>query len=82
MICIICRQAEIVDGFTIVKLERGEFRLIVNGVPARVCLGCGEAYAEEVVMEQLFSFARQRQAAGILDSQCEYARSKFDTIAP
>jgi YgiT-type zinc finger domain-containing protein len=82
MTCIICRQAELVDGLTIVTFERGEFRLIVHSVPARVCPGCGEAYIEEVITEQLLSFARQRQEAGILDMQCEYTPSKFDTIAP
>jgi YgiT-type zinc finger domain-containing protein len=82
MICLICRQAEIVDGLTTVKFEREEFRLVVNAVPARVCLSCGEAYVEELITEQLLSFAKQRWEAGILDSQCEYTRSKFDTITP
>jgi YgiT-type zinc finger domain-containing protein len=73
MICLICRQAETVDGLTFVRFERGEFRLSVNGVPAHVCPGCGEAYVEEAIAERLLSFARQRSEAGMIDTQ-------FDTI--
>ena len=73
MICVICRQAETADGFTIVAFERGEFKLIVKGVPARVCPGCGEAFLAKAVAERLLSFARQRTEAGILDTRCEYS---------
>jgi YgiT-type zinc finger domain-containing protein len=73
MICLICRQAETVDGLTSVAFERGEFRLTVNNVPAHVCPSCGEAYVEEAIAEQLLSFARQRSEAGMFDTQCEYS---------
>jgi YgiT-type zinc finger domain-containing protein len=73
MICLICRQAETVDGLTSVAFERGEFRLIVNNVPAHVCPSCGEAYVEEAIAEQLLSFAGQRSEAGMFDTQCEYS---------
>jgi YgiT-type zinc finger domain-containing protein len=72
MICLMCRRAEPVGGFTSVQFERGEFRLVVNGVPARVCPSCGEGYLEEAVAEQILGFARQRLEAGMLDQQCEY----------
>jgi YgiT-type zinc finger domain-containing protein len=72
MICLICRKAQIVDGFTNIEFARGEFRLIVKSVPARVCPGCGEAYAEEVVAEQLLRSARQRSGQGFLDTECEF----------
>lgn len=73
MICLICRQAETLDGSTIITFERGEFKLIVNSVPARVCPSCGEAYMDQAVAEQLLRIAGQRSEAGILDSQCEYS---------
>lgn len=73
MICPICRQAETVDGFTLVRFEREEYRLVLNQVPARVCPGCGEAYLEEAITEQLLSFAGQRLEAGIFHTQCEYS---------
>jgi YgiT-type zinc finger domain-containing protein len=72
MICLICRKADMVDGFTVVTLLRGEFRLIVNAVPARVCPMCGEAFVEEAVAELLLSSAWRRSADGILDSQCGF----------
>lgn len=73
MICLICRQAEIVDRLTMITFERGEFKLIVNSVPARVCPSCGEAYMDQAVAEQLLRIAGQKSEAGILDSQCEYS---------
>ena len=72
MICLICRKAQIVDGFTNIEFARGEFRLTVKSVPARVCPGCGEAYAEEVVAEQLLRLAKQRSDQGFLDTECEF----------
>jgi YgiT-type zinc finger domain-containing protein len=53
MICLICRQAETLDGLTSVHFERGEMRLVVNHVPARLCPSCGEAYVEEQVAVRL-----------------------------
>ena len=72
MICLICRKAEIVEGLTHIEFERGEFRLIVKSVPARICPGCGEAYTAEAVAEQLLKLARQRSDQGFLDTECEF----------
>ena len=72
MICLICRQAETVDGLTLVAFERGEFRWIVKGVPARVCPSCGEAYVEESIAVRLLTIARQKYEVGIVDAQAEY----------
>ena len=72
MICLICRQAETVDGLTSVHFERGEMRLVVNHLPARVCPGCGEAYVEEQVAVQLLHTAEVMSAAGEMDGEVEY----------
>jgi len=72
MICLICRQAETVDGLTAVHLERGEIRLVINKVPARVCPGCGEAYVEEDVVARLLRNADEMSDAGILEEVLEY----------
>ena len=72
MICLICRQTEIVDGLTSVHFERGEMRLVVNHVPARVCPSCGEAYVEEDVAVQLLRDADAMSAEGEMDSEVEY----------
>lgn len=72
MKCLICLQAETVDRPTSVSLTRGEFRLTVSGVPARVCPQCGEGYVEEVVAQKLLSLAEQESALGVLESALEY----------
>ena len=73
MICLVCRQAEIIDQSTFVYLERGEFKFILNSVPARVCPNCGEAYVEEATAARVLTIARQAYEAGIVDTQSEYS---------
>jgi len=75
MNCLICRQAETVDGLTYVTFERGEMRLVVNRVPARVCPSCGEAYVDEDVAVKLLRDAEDMYMVGILDIVCEYDAS-------
>ncbi len=77
MICLICRQAELVDGFTSVTFARGEMRLVVNNVPARVCPSCGEAYVDEAVAVQLLQDAEEMSTAGEMDSVMEYLSSQI-----
>lgn len=72
MICLICRQAETVDGLTSVHFERGEMRLVMNNVPARVCPSCGEAYVDESVAVRLLREAEEMSAAGELDGVRDY----------
>jgi len=72
MNCLICRQAEIVDGLTSVNFERDEMKLLVNNVPARVCPSCGEAYVNEDVAVRLLQGAEQRVRAGVMEDVVEY----------
>jgi YgiT-type zinc finger domain-containing protein len=72
MICLVCRTAETADGFTVVRFERGEFRLTVKGVPARLCPSCGESYLEEATADQLLSLARQSFRDGHLETEREF----------
>ena len=60
------------DGLSSVTFERGEMRLVVNNVPARVCPSCGEAYVEEDVAVQLLRDAEEMSAAGEVDSVMEF----------
>lgn len=71
MRCLICRQTEIVQGFTSIKFEREESRLIVSGVPAQVCPACGEAYVDEDVVVRLLRNADKTAKAG-MDDAIEY----------
>lgn len=76
MICLLCRQAETVDGLTSVHFERGEMRLIVKNVPARVCPSCGEEYVVGEVAVQLLKQVKALSEAGELDAVCEYEKSQ------
>ena len=72
MNCLICRQAEIVDGFTSITLEREEFRLLINHVPAHICPSCGEAIVNEGVAIRLLSVAEDVINEGIIEEIREY----------
>jgi len=78
MICLICRQADTVDGSTSVHFERGEIRLVVNHVPARLCPSCGEAYVEEQVAVRLLREAEAISAVGELEAVREYSSAVAD----
>ena len=72
MICVICRQSEILDRLTSVKLQRGEMHLVISSVPARVCPSCGEAYLEEKVAVRLLQSAEELYEDGNSESYAEY----------
>ena len=72
MICLICRQAEIVEGLTSISFERGEMRLVVGDVPARVCPNCRDASVHEAVAVQLLQVAQKMFDAGTVDAAIEY----------
>ena len=72
MNCIICRQAELIDGFTAIPFERDEFRLLIKNVPAQVCPNCGEAIVEEDVAVQLIGKAQDAHAEGLIEDIRDY----------
>ena len=72
MICLICRQAETVDGLTSVLFERGKMRLTVKSVPARVCPSCEEAYVDEDVAVRLLRDVDEMSRTGMLDVILEF----------
>jgi YgiT-type zinc finger domain-containing protein len=72
MICLICRQSELINGFTSIALARGEFRLLVKHVPAHVCPKCGEALVDEDAAAQLLGKAQDMFDQGIREAVCEY----------
>ena len=73
MICLICREAELIQGLISVPLERGELRFEVTGVPAWICPHCGEAVLEEHVVLQLWEHAIQMAAQGLRQSAAAYS---------
>lgn len=78
MICLICRQAETLDGLTTILFERGEMRLTVQDVPARVCPSCGEAYVEEDIAVRLMRHAEAMSASGTLDGVLDFGSNQPD----
>jgi YgiT-type zinc finger domain-containing protein len=72
MICLICRQSETAAGRTSVNFERGEFRLQVNNVPARVCPACGEAYVDEEIAVQLLKSVEEIYRTGMRENVIDY----------
>lgn len=72
MNCLICRQADIVQGYTSITFERKEFRLLIRNVPAHICPSCGEAIVDEDVAIQLISKAEDSISEGIFDDVCDY----------
>jgi len=74
MICLICRQSDLVDGFTSVTLERGEIKLVIKDVPARICPNCGEAVVEEAVAVRLLDAAEEVAMMGRSESVRQYEK--------
>ena len=72
MMCLICRQAELIGGLTTVHLVRNEMQFMINHVPAQVCPCCGEAYVDERVAEALLLQASEISETGIRDGVFEY----------
>lgn len=72
MNCIICRQAELIDGFTSIPFERDEFRLLMRNVPAQVCPNCGEALVDEDVAAELLKKTEDIFEQGLQDEVRDY----------
>ena len=74
MNCLICRQAEIVEGFTSIVFEREEFKVVINNIPAHICPNCGEAIVDEDVAIRLLSVAEDVINEGIIEDIREYGK--------
>ena len=72
MKCIICRQAELIDGFTSIPFERDEFRLLMRNVPAQVCPNCGEAIVDEDVAAEVLKKTEDVFEQGLQDEVRDY----------
>jgi len=65
MRCMICNQAEVAAGKTVVELEREEFHLVITNVPARICPVCGESFSDEDVSVRLLAEAEKLAGSGL-----------------
>ncbi len=73
MKCLICRQADLMEGFTSIYFEREEFRILIRSVPAQICPHCGEAVVDEKTAIQLLNRAEEAVNQGMMDVACEYS---------
>jgi YgiT-type zinc finger domain-containing protein len=64
MICLICRQAELVHGVTSVTLERAEIKLTAKNVPAFICPSCGDVCVSNDVAMWLLKHAERAVETG------------------
>ncbi len=53
MKCLVCKEFETEDGTTKVTLARGELKVRVKNIPARICPNCGEEYVDEKAAARL-----------------------------
>jgi len=73
MNCLICRQANLVHGFTDISLGRDEIRFSINHVPAQICPNCGEAVLTEEVAGRVLIMAEQAVDAGSFEESHDYS---------
>ncbi len=65
MICVICKNGETQSGKVTVTLEREETTLVIKGIPAQVCVNCGEEYVDEETTSRLLKTAEDAARAGV-----------------
>ena len=65
MRCVICKRGETRPGTATVTLERDGTTLVVKGVPAQVCVTCGEEYVDEVAASRLLEVAQAAVEEGV-----------------
>ena len=74
MICLICRKAQMVVGFTTIQFERDEFKAVVHQIPAQVCPVCGDACLDEETTIDLLKKMEHNLEKGEMDIVQDYVR--------
>jgi YgiT-type zinc finger domain-containing protein len=74
MICLICMQAELVDGLASALFERGEVKCTITSIPAKVCPNCGDAVVEENVALELLQEMDDLVRSGLMEETRDYQR--------
>ena len=64
MKCVLCREGDTAKGHTTVTLERDGSIILFRGVPAQVCVNCGEAYVDISISEELLRIAEEEVRSG------------------
>jgi YgiT-type zinc finger domain-containing protein len=64
MKCVLCKHGETKPGNVSVTLQRGESSIIIKGVPAEVCINCGEYYLSETITGEVLRLAEDAVTKG------------------
>lgn len=72
MICLICSQAELVDGLASALFERGEVKCTIRSIPAKVCPNCGDAVVVERVAQELLQEMEKLVRLGLMEETRDY----------
>lgn len=64
MKCGICRIGDTRPGAATVTMQRREATIIIRGVPADICVNCGEYYLSEPVTGAKSCVTRPEEGAG------------------
>jgi YgiT-type zinc finger domain-containing protein len=65
MHCPVCEVGEVHAGSTSVSLERKNYMLVINHVPARICQSCGENYIDDETRAHLLRIAKTPAPTGV-----------------
>jgi YgiT-type zinc finger domain-containing protein len=74
MICLICRQAELVAGLASAMFEREEVKCTITSIPAMVCPHCGDAVVLEKVAQDLLQEMDELVRSGLMEETRDYQR--------
>ncbi len=64
MNCVLCRHGDTLPGIVTVTLQREQSTLIIKGVPADVCVNCGEYYLSEAITGKVLKLAEDAVQKG------------------
>lgn len=72
MRCVICGNGETEPGKRTMTLDRESAVVVFTGVPAEVCITCGEAYTDEITTERLLETFEEAMRSGVKIDVREY----------
>lgn len=73
MMCVICKNGTTQLGKATITLEREGTILVIKGVPAQVCVNCGEEYVDEATTSLLLKTAEEVVQTGVQVDVRQYA---------
>ena len=73
MECMICKRGTTRPGTATLTFTRDGTTLVIKGVPADVCVNCGEEYVAEDTTARLLRTAEEAARSGVKMDVREYA---------